>query len=142
LLQDLSPGTAGSFSANSFNNVYGSMVSLGDKIFLTPRVLSYGLEIWAGKFSFAVPPAIKEATVLIYPNPLSNEGRLVFNLLNTEKIQWTLMDGIGRVFQKEEKIFQPGITSTLIDAKLLPQGIYYINVFSPSFQRSLKFIKH
>ncbi len=67
--------------------------------------------------------------VTLYPNPVSGDAILGFELANTEKLQIAITDIQGRtVAPMESKIFQQGKHETIIPTADLQSGVYFVKI--------------
>jgi Secretion system C-terminal sorting domain len=69
----------------------------------------------------------------VNPNPLSNQGTISFNLLNSEEVEVSLLDAIGKTTQTIFKgTSQSGENILVFDRKKVNNGLYFIQLKSKS----------
>jgi hypothetical protein len=72
------------------------------------------------------PNAPPSPTVSVYPNPAQQTVNVSFPQPLSQKTEWLLCDGIGRVLHRESLI--PGLEHYLVALPELPSGLYFWSV--------------
>ena len=70
-----------------------------------------------------------KTSMKVYPNPVQGEAKITFHLLNSEDVQWSLVNATGQVVRtSDEGSFPSGDQSCTLDARNLPAGIYLLKL--------------
>ena len=79
--------------------------------------------------------------VLLYPNPVKDKINMTINVSQKEKLQWQLVDNMGRKVKAGNYDLSPGSIGVSIDIAGLSSGMYLIQLNSSSLQKVIKVIK-
>ena len=79
--------------------------------------------------------------VLLYPNPVTDMINMTITISEDEKLQWQLIDNIGRTVKSGVYNVTSGSTAVSIDVSALSNGLYFMQLKSSSLQRVIKVIK-
>ncbi len=106
------------------------------------RVATYGRGIWECRLKKYPPDrtgvsqikSSQSSAISVYPNPAENSWKLVFPKQKPTAFSVKVMDVNGRTVRKQDN-------SDIIDASMLPSGIYNIEVAVGNLQYSIKAIR-
>ena len=79
--------------------------------------------------------------IIISPNPVINEAKVMLTSPEQGMIQWKLMDNVGRVILKGSEQVTKGPNNFDINMNRLPAGTYYLNVFGAGNDQRVKMQK-
>ena len=79
--------------------------------------------------------------VMLYPNPATDRINMTIHVSQKEKMQWQLMDNMGRRIKTGSYDLLPGSMTTSVDIATLSAGVYLIQLNSSSLQKVIKVVK-
>ncbi|MCH2023826.1 MAG: PKD domain-containing protein [Saprospiraceae bacterium] len=121
--------SAGNFSRNiNYKDVKpGFMVNtLQAEININTSLTSLGTE----KISFG-----------LYPNPTSSVINLNVNTQEFANAKVSILDVTGKSVLETSMNIQPGMTQTILDVHSISSGVYFINLMSEGFNKTIRFIR-
>lgn len=94
-----------------------------------------------GKYSYSNIESINfnnlidnQLKLSVYPNPIENIVlRFSLNSKQNENLKYSIVDGLGKLVLSEELEVEKGFNEFIIDAKKLNNGVYFLKIFSDSF---------
>ncbi|MGZ8511502.1 MAG: T9SS type A sorting domain-containing protein, partial [Chitinophagaceae bacterium] len=84
---------------------------------------------------------LRKPSIVLYPNPVLTEMNLRIYTPQQEKIQWQLIDNIGRIIQYGRYDLSPGSTVVSEDISRISAGVYFIKIEGKNVQKVIKIIK-
>ena len=98
-----------------------------------------------GGYSYSDVVAVKLNSIIneinIFPNPVKAVINFEFESVNTSKVHFQILDIMGKILVDESKEISKGNITSQIDVKELPEGIYYLKVFTSDSIYKGKFLK-
>jgi hypothetical protein len=77
----------------------------------------------------------------VFPNPVTDNSALTFNLRNASKINISIFDAAGKLISAKEKDFAPGMNKISIESSTLNRGVYFIKLENGKESESIRFLK-
>ncbi|TCO09680.1 right-handed parallel beta-helix repeat-containing protein [Natronoflexus pectinivorans] len=86
---------------------------------------------------------IKTSSLVVYPNPVKESATVSFALESDAKVSFELVNAAGTsVYQSDEQSFMPGSHQYSMDASLLANGVYMLNMrVNTNYSESIKVVK-
>lgn len=123
--------------------------------FTDPNIVSLGVSVvyyrlkqinLDGKFKYANIVSLsienKKMTVSLYPNPVSNHINLTIISPQSQKLQWRIMDKVGRLIKSGAYSVSQGVNYISEDIGLVSNGVYFMQLFNGSdLQQVIKVLK-
>jgi PQQ-dependent dehydrogenase (s-GDH family) len=140
----------GNVSANGRNNTGGSSnydFTDNDAIKQSSQKIYYRLRMvdidGTYKFSNIVSVAMPFITgkMIISPNPVIDLAKVMLASPENGKVQWKLIDNIGRIILKGTEHVNKGVNNFSINMNRLPAGTYYLNVTGAGNDQRVKMQK-
>ena len=98
-----------------------------------------------GGYSYSDVVAVKLNSIIneinIFPNPVIEVVNFEFETVNTSKVHFQILDIMGKILIDESKETGKGNVTSQIEIKELPEGIYYLKVFTSDSIYKGKFLK-
>ncbi|TVQ83165.1 MAG: T9SS C-terminal target domain-containing protein [Bacteroidetes bacterium] len=108
----------------------------------SPLGLSCGQEIITSVSEEQYSTFMKELEVLAYPNPVTDELKLVFHLARRESVNVRIFDMTGRMVQDVvQSNMPPGEIRVFTNISNLPAGLYLAEVIIGNHRKTAKIIK-
>ncbi|MFZ1679136.1 MAG: T9SS type A sorting domain-containing protein, partial [Saprospiraceae bacterium] len=77
--------------------------------------------------------------IFLYPNPVQSEIQVQFETKRSLPVTLSVINMLGEnVLQLPEKTYVPGISNISLDMRVLPCGIYYVQLVSGNQRMTLK----
>lgn len=148
----------GSFFASSFERDFFNTPAFGNDTMATNDLLMYvdpfnlgqpnfllqsGSELKSGSIwpQTGVKENDKAFAASVYPNPVSSNATVSFNLEKTQNIAIALYDMIGhKVVTIAQSQYYAGKNEIKYDATSLPKGMYFVNISDGTTNSTLKLI--
>lgn len=83
---------------------------------------------------------VLENSIVIGPNPVSDQLNLTLNSDITENIEVKIFDILGQLIYRETIYVDEGINTTVLDFQLIANGTYFLNVIINGKEQSEKII--
>lgn len=114
----------------------------------TIYLATFGRGLWNAtdltKILTKVPPVVADATknnLLVYPNPMTTEGNVSFNLANADNVTLTIYDMQGKVVKETAMGTQaPGSHIVPFGTNGLQAGTYFAALTGTDFRKVSKFV--
>lgn len=128
------------YMVNNFRYKFGFESDGGNNLFLDD------INIYAGPPSETIVLGIEENSILedlsLFPNPSAEEISIRFNIANSQSLKLVTTDITGKIIQSQPINAVVGTNLILMDVTRFDQGIYFLNLHSPSLNKTLQFIKN
>jgi hypothetical protein len=140
----------GNVTANGSSNTPGSFnysFTDNDAINQSARRLYYRLKMVDidGKFKYSnivtVTIPFITGTMFVSPNPVINEVKVMLSSAENGKIQWKLVDNVGRTVMRGTEHVNTGVNNFSINMSKLPSTTYYLTVTGAGNDQKVKMQK-
>jgi hypothetical protein len=105
----------------------------------SPVFESDDAETFNANSTLSVVPATQDATVLIYPNPVASQARVILPFMSRTSPYIDIIDLRGQVMRSFK--YAPGTTVLDVDMSTIPTGIYNLRVIEDRIVRNVKVVK-
>lgn len=116
------------------------MLGSGTKVFYRLKIVNED-----NRFIYSNVIALNKAaegSLFIYPNPVKDELKVMFNTVRDRQIRLTIIDESGKLVYVQELDGRQGSNSYSVNVSLLSKGAYYLNIVTDSSTKTSKFIKN
>jgi PKD repeat protein len=78
----------------------------------------------------------------LYPNPVSNNATIAFNLMQSTKLSVKVLDINGRVIATiaDNASFNAGVQNLTVDASALEAGVYMVRLYNNETASTIRFV--
>jgi hypothetical protein len=137
-------GTVGSYNSTGTHNYDFTDAGLTG---LNVPVIFYRLKMVDkdGNFSYSSIAAVNapqgQASVTIYPNPVSDVANVILTAKASEKIAWQLVDASGKTVMKGSYVLSAGKNELAVATDALNAGLYTLMIDGGATHAHLKIVK-
>lgn len=95
----------------------------------TPLVNDINLVIYPGEITFSIhenSSSYVENALLLYPNPVTDQARISFEVKKTSSVNIMITDMAGRTIYSQEDLVSAGSQEIILPVRNLPAGLYQV----------------
>jgi hypothetical protein len=94
---------------------------------------AYGNDVFVDNVNFTPAAGVEENNLVngvsVYPNPMSDNANIDFNLVSENNVTITMVNPVGQVIAKEEMgSLSAGVHNYKINAASFSNGLYFVNI--------------